>query len=84
MSEVTPGRPLVEPAPASRAPGGRSAPTADRAREREVRALAELLAWVVEMAGCTANFPGHWEQIAEQAMEHPSVRAALAAAEADS
>jgi hypothetical protein len=41
--------------------------------------LAGLLAQVVEMAGRAAIFPGHWETLAEQAMEHQSVRAALAA-----
>jgi hypothetical protein len=38
-----------------------------------------LLAEVVELAGNPAIFPGRWEQIAEMAMEHESVRAALAA-----
>jgi hypothetical protein len=51
---------------------------------REVRELAELLAQVVQMARHAAIFPGHWAQITEQAMERPSVRAALLAAEADS
>lgn len=49
-----------------------------------MRELAELLTQVVQMARHAAIFPGHWAQIAEQAMEHPSVRAALLAAEADS
>jgi hypothetical protein len=39
--------------------------------------MAELLAEVVELAGHPAVFPGRWEQIAERAMEHSSVRRAL-------
>jgi len=41
--------------------------------------LAELLAEVVVLAGQRAVIPGGWEHIAELAMEHHSVRAALAA-----
>jgi hypothetical protein len=41
--------------------------------------LAELPAQVVELAGKAALFPGHWETLAEQAMEHPRVRATLLA-----
>jgi hypothetical protein len=37
-----------------------------------------LLAEVVQLAGQRAVFPGRWEELAELAMEHPSVRAALA------
>jgi hypothetical protein len=80
VSEMTSGRPPVEHALQS--PGARSAPpSADLAREREVRELANLLAVVVELAGSPSSYPGHWEQIAEDAMEHASVRTALAAAE---
>ncbi len=75
---TTPGRSPVEQSP-SDAPGDRSAPpSADLTREREVRELAALLAQVVELAGRSGIFPGHWEEIAELALEHPSVRAALA------
>lgn len=45
----------------------------------EVYALAGLLAEVVELAGNRAMFPGRWEQIAELALEHKSVCAALEA-----
>lgn len=74
VNGTAPGRPPVDPA--SRVPGGRPAPP-DPATE--VAALAGLLAEVVQLAGQRAMYPGYWEQIAEQAMEHPSVRAALAA-----
>ncbi|HEX6402591.1 MAG TPA: hypothetical protein VF003_05435 [Pseudonocardiaceae bacterium] len=73
---ATSGRPPVEQPP-SQAPGGRSAPP-DTDLAGEVAALAELLAEAVQLAGQRAVFPGRWEQIAELAMEHPSVRAALA------
>jgi hypothetical protein len=72
---VTSGRPLVELRP-SKAPGGRPAPPDNVVGE--VAALAALLAEVVVLAGQRAVYPGRWEQIAEQAMEHHSVRAALA------
>lgn len=49
------------------------------AREKEIRELAGLLGQVVEMSRSSAIFPGHWQEIAELALEHPSVRAALAA-----
>lgn len=79
MSDMTTsGRPPVEQPP-SKAPGGRSAPPADMAREKEIRELAGLLGQVVEMSRSSAIFPGHWQEIAELALEHPSVRAALAA-----
>ena len=39
--------------------------------------MAELLAEVVELAGKHAVFPSRWEEIAERAMEHSSVRRAL-------
>lgn len=72
MIDETSGRPPVEPPP-SQAPGGRPAPAG------EVAALAALLADVVELAGQRAVYPGRWAQVAELALEHPSVRAALAA-----
>jgi Ni,Fe-hydrogenase III component G len=62
--------PPVEQAPA---------PPADLVREREVRELTGLLALVVELAGRRSIFPGDWEEIAEQAMGHQSVRTAVAA-----
>ena len=80
MSDVTSGRPPVN-RPPSKAPGGRSAPP-DMASE--IAALAELLAEVVQLAGQHAVFPGRWAHIAELAMEHHSVRAALAAAGGES
>ena len=83
MSTTIPGRPPVEQPPSEPA-DGRPAPHHDPEQEREVRELAELLAQVVQTARHAAVFPGHWAQIAEQAMERPSVRAALLAAEADS
>ena len=73
---VSSGRPLVE-RPPSKAPGGRSAPPDDLSAE--VAQLAALLAEVVMLAKDRAVFPGYWEQIAEQALEHQSVRMALAA-----
>jgi hypothetical protein len=74
VSTPIPDRPLAEHALAS--PGGRpEPPEADLARE--VQALAALLAEMVELTGKRALFPGHWEHLAELAMEHPSVRAAL-------
>lgn len=38
-----------------------------------------MLAHVVELAHSAALFPGDWVEIAELAIEHPSVRMALAA-----
>ena len=83
MNTTIPGRALVE-RPPSQSPEGRPAPHPGPVQGREVRELAELLAQVVQMARYAAIFPDHWAQIAEQAMEHPSVRAALLAAEAES
>jgi hypothetical protein len=83
VNTTIPGRPPVE-RPPSQPPDGRPAPHPGPVQGREVRELAELLAQVVQMARHTAIFPGHWEQIAEQATEYPSVRAALLAAEVDS
>ena len=77
-SDLTSDRPPVKPLP-PKAPSGRSAPPETEPLITEVAALAELLAQVVELAGRTAIFPGHWQTLAEQAMEHQSVRAALAA-----
>jgi len=80
ISHLTPDRPLVERLP-PKAPGGRSAPPDVELLIAEVAALAGLLAQVVELAGSSAIFPGHWEMLAEQAMEHRSVRAAVLAAQ---
>jgi hypothetical protein len=77
-SNPTSGQPLVERLP-SKSPSGRSAPPEIKLLITEVATLAGLLAQVVEMAGRAAIFPGHWKTLAEQAMEHQSVRAALAA-----
>ncbi|HJT05161.1 MAG TPA: hypothetical protein VJ757_16265 [Pseudonocardiaceae bacterium] len=59
----------------SEAPGGRSAPP-DPDLAAEVAALAELLAEMVRLARYGAVFPSRW-QVAELALEHKSVRAAL-------
>ena len=72
-------RPPVELPPLTIAPGGRSVPHDDLAEE--VAALAALLADVVQLAGQRAVFPDRWELIAELALEHASVRAALQAEE---
>ena len=77
MSDTTSGRSPVE-RPPSKAPGGRLAPP-DTDPATEVTALAELHAEVVMLAGQRAVFPGWWKQVAELAMEHHSVQAALAA-----
>jgi len=77
VSHLTSDRPPVEQHP-SNAPDSRSAPPDVELLITEV-ALAGLLAQVVELADKAAIFPSHWETLAEQAMEHPSVRAALLA-----
>lgn len=77
VSAPIPDRPLVERRP-SDAPGGRSA-SPDTSLATEVTALAELLAEVVRLAGDSAVFPSRWEQVAEIALEHESVRAVLRA-----
>lgn len=79
MSAVTSGPLPVEQTPESS--GGRPAPLPNPATE--LAALAALLADVVQLAGQRAVYPGYWTQIAEQAMDHPSVRAALATAAED-
>lgn len=76
VNHPTPGRPPVEQPP-SKAHGGRPAPTAADPAD-EVVALAALLAEVVHLAGQRAVYPGRWEHLAELALEHHSVRAALA------
>jgi hypothetical protein len=80
VSASIPDRSLVEPAP-SDAPGGRSAP-GDVDLATEVAALAALLAEVVQLADNSALFPSRWAQLAELALEHDSVRAALEAEQA--
>lgn len=77
-SDLTSDRPPIEPLP-PKAPGDRPSPPETEPLITEVATLAELLAQVVELAGSTAIFPGHWQTLAEQAREHQSVRAALAA-----
>lgn len=72
MSDVSSGRSPVE-LPLSDAPGGRSAPP-----DAEVAALATPPVEVVHLVRQRAVFPGYWEQIAEQALEFASVRAAQA------
>jgi hypothetical protein len=73
--DLTSDRPLVERFP-SDVPGGRSTPpSTDLAME--IQALANLLAEVVTLAAKRAIFPGQWALIAELALEHESVRAAL-------
>jgi hypothetical protein len=58
-------------------PSDRLAPIADLVHEREVRELAGLLARVVELAERSSIYPGDWEDIAELAIRHHSVCAAL-------
>jgi hypothetical protein len=77
VSDLTSDRPPVERLP-PKAPGDRSAPPEIEPLITEVAALAGLLVQVVGLAGTTAIFPGRWETLAEQVMEHQSVRAALA------
>ena len=77
ISAPIPDRPLVERR-SSEAPGGRMAPP-DRGLAIEIAALAGLLAEVVQLAGDSALFPSRWAQVAELALEHETVRAALRA-----
>lgn len=78
VSNLTSDRSLVKQAPM--APGGRST-SPDAGLATEVAALAGLLAEVVMLAGQGAIFPSRWETVAELAIEHQSVRAALLAEE---
>ena len=78
MSDLNSGRLLVEQS-SSEAPGGRSAPS-DAGLAAEIAALATL-AEVVQLAGKRALLLGQWVLIAELALEHDSVRAALQAEE---
>ena len=83
LGDLNAGRLLIEQLP-PKAPGSRPAPSAADCSvdlTMEVTALAALLAEVVQLAGRAAMFPGQWEALAEQAMEHQSVRAALLAAQ---
>jgi hypothetical protein len=77
VSDLNSVRPLVEQSPPESL-GGRPAPS-DADPVTEVAALAALLAEVVELAGNSAVFPSRWALIAELALEHDSVRAALRA-----
>ena len=77
VNELNSGRPPVEQF-LSQAPGGRPAPP-DADPATEVAALAALLAEVVELARNSAVFPSRWGLIAELALEHDCVRAALEA-----
>jgi hypothetical protein len=72
----TSGRPPVEQSP-SDPPGGRSVPP-DAGLTAEVAQLAALLAEVVELAAERAVFPSRLQMVAELAIEHDSVRGALA------
>lgn len=54
-------------------------PPADLGREREIRALAALLAELVDLTRAPAVWPGRYEDLAELALEYPSVCAAMAA-----
>jgi len=76
VSDLTSDRLLVKQLP-SKAPGGRSAPPDVELLITEMAALAGLPAQVIELAGKAAIFPDHWETLAEQAMEHPCLHAAL-------
>lgn len=77
VNDLDSGRSRVEQS-SSQSPGGRPAPP-NAEPAREVAALAALLAEVVELAGQRAVFPSRWTLIAELALEHDSVRAALRA-----
>lgn len=79
MSALPPDRSLVEPT--SKTAGHRSAPGVDPATE--VAALAALLAEAVQLTDTNAPFPSRWAQLAEVALEHDSVRAALEADQTD-
>ena len=76
ISDLNSDRPLVERCP-SEAPDGRSAPLPSADLVTEIQTLADLLAEVVRLAATRVIFPGQWALIAELAMEHESVRAAL-------
>lgn len=74
----TAGRPPVERPPVTTiTPGGRPVPPDDL--NTEVQELAMLLVDVVLMARHRAVFPSRLATIAELALEHDSVRQALAA-----
>lgn len=75
MLPVIPGRPPEELA-LSIPTGPRPVPPED---VTEVKAPAVLLAEVVLVAGDRAIFPSRWEHLADLALEHDSVRAALRA-----
>lgn len=75
-NDLTSDRPLVERCP-SEAPDGRSTLSPGTDPATEIQALADLLAEVVRLAATRAIFPGRWALIAEVAMEHECVRAAL-------
>lgn len=78
VGDLSFGRPLVDQVP-PQAPSGRSVlPDAGLATE-----VAALLAEVVQFAGRAAIFPGEWEALADQTMEHHSVRTAPLAAQQD-
>jgi hypothetical protein len=71
------GRSPVELPPWTAASGGRSVPADDLTVE--VAVLAALLVEVVELAADSAVFPSRLQVVAELALEHDSVRRALAA-----
>lgn len=75
MRAVSP--PPIAGRPPVKLPGGRPVPPDDLTAE--LKALAELLAEVVMLAADHALFPSRWALIAELALEHDSVRAALPA-----
>jgi hypothetical protein len=70
-------RSLVQRCPSEALCGHSAPPDPDPAAE--VVALAELLAEMVRLARDSAIFPSRWAQLAELALEHESVRAALRA-----
>jgi hypothetical protein len=69
--------PPIAGRPPVKLPGGGPVPPNDFTAE--VKALAELLAEVVMLAADHALFPSRWALIAELALEHDSVHAALPA-----
>jgi hypothetical protein len=75
IARRSPAGPRLSDAPES-ALGGQSVPSPDPV-EKEIEALAALLADVVELTRSSAVYPGHLALIAEQAQSYESVRRVL-------
>ena len=78
MTAPIPNRPRRE-LPPSPATHGRRSILLDADLAEELAQLAGLLAEVVILAGNSSVFPSRWRLIAELAVEHDSVQAALQA-----